>query len=333
MKAAVIHRYGKNDQVQIEEVTRPEPMQNDLLVSVRAASVNPVDFKIRGGELKQIVPYRLPLVLGNDLSGVVVSVGASVCRFKVGDEVFARLDKDRIGAYAEFALVRETAAAPKPAKLSHVEAASIPLVGLTAWQALVDIAKLSTGQRVLIHAGSGGVGTFAIQLAKHLGATVVTTVGARNGALVRGLGADQVIDYKGQRFDELVKDIDVVFDTQGGETLERSFRVVKRGGIVVTVGGVPDAKFAKAWGLNPFLVLALRFLTRRITRAAKKYGAKFEYLFMHADGAELGEIAKLLDAGVIRPVIDRTFHLTSIRDAFAYAETGRAVGKVVVTIP
>jgi len=333
MKAAVIHRYGKNDQVHIEEMAKPEPLQNDLLVSVRAASVNPVDFKIRAGELKQIVPYRLPLVLGNDLSGVVVSVGASVSRFKVGDEVFARLDKDRIGAYAEFALVRETAAAPKPANLSHVEAASIPLVGLTAWQALVDIAKLSAGQSVLIHAGSGGVGTFAIQLAKHLGATVATTVGARNRDLVKGLGADQVIDYKSQRFDELVKDVDVVFDTQGGETLERSFQVVKRGGTVVTVGGVPDAKFAKAWGLNPLLVLALRFLTRRITRAAKKHGAKFEYLFMHADGTELGEIAKLLDAGVVRPVIDRTFHLASIRDALAYAETGRTVGKVVVTIP
>ena len=333
MKAAVIHRYGKNDQVQIGEVAKPEPLQNDLLVSVRAASVNPVDFKIRAGELKQIVPYRLPLVLGNDLSGVVVSVGASVSRFKVGDEVFARLDKDRIGAYAEFALVRETAAARKPANLSHVEAASIPLVGLTAWQALVDIAKLTAGQSVLIHAGSGGVGSFAIQLAKHLGATVATTVGARNRDLVKGLGADQVIDYKSQRFDELVKDIDVVFDTQGGETLERSFRVVKRGGTVVTVGGVPDAKFAKAWGLNPFLVLALRFLTRRITRAAKKNGAKFEYLFMHADGAELAEIAKLLDAGVIRPVIDRTFHLAAIRDALAYVETGRTVGKVVVTVP
>jgi alcohol dehydrogenase len=333
MKAAVIHRYGKNDQVQVEEVAKPEPLANDLLVSVHAASVNPVDFKIRGGELKQIVPYRLPLVLGNDLSGVVVSVGASVSGFKVGDEVFARLDKDRIGTYAEFALVHETAAARKPAKLSHVEAASIPLVGLTAWQALVDIAKLSPGQSVLIHAGSGGVGTFAIQLAKHLGATVATTVGARNGDLVKGLGADQVIDYKSQRFEELVKDVDVVFDTQGGETLERSFRVVKRGGTVVTVGGVPDAKFAKAWGLNPFLVLALRFLTRRITRAAKKHGAKFEYLFMHADGAELGKIARLLDAGVIRPVIDRTFHLVSIRDALAYAETGRTVGKVVVTIP
>ena len=224
MKAAVIHRYGKNDQVHIEEMAKPEPLQNDLLVSVRAASVNPVDFKIRAGELRQIVPYRLPLVLGNDLSGVVVSVGASVSRFKVGDEVFARLDKDRIGAYAEFALVRETAAAHKPAKLSHVEAASIPLVGLTAWQALVDIAKLSAGQSVLIHAGSGGVGTFAIQLAKHLGATVATTVGARNSDLVKALGADQIIDYKSQRFDELVKDVDVVFDTQGGDTLERSFR-------------------------------------------------------------------------------------------------------------
>jgi NADPH:quinone reductase-like Zn-dependent oxidoreductase len=333
MRAAVIHRYGKNDQIQIEEIAKPQPLQNDLLVSVRAASVNPVDFKIRAGALKQIVPYRLPLVLGNDLSGVVVSVGASVSRFKVGDEVFARLDKDRIGAYAEFALIRETAAAHKPANLSHVEAASIPLVGLTAWQALIDIAKLSAGQSVLIHAGSGGVGTFAIQLAKHLGATVATTVGARNSDLVKALGADQIIDYKSQRFDELVKDVDVVFDTQGGETLERSFRVVKRGGIVVTVGGVPDAKFAKAWGLNPFLVLALGFLTRRITRAAARRGAKFEYLFMHADGAELGEIAKLLDAGVIGPVIDRTFPLASIRDALAYAEAGRTVGKVVVTIP
>jgi alcohol dehydrogenase len=217
MRAALIDKFGDNDLVRVAEVPRPTPTGNDLLVEVKAASINPVDFKIRSGKLKPLIPYRLPLVLGNDLSGVVVEVGPTVKKFKVGDQIFARLDKDRIGALAELALVREPAAAKKPARLSHVEAASLPLVGLTAWQCLLDIGHLKSGQKVLVTAGSGGVGTFAIQLAKHIGAEVFTTVGARNIELVTRLGADHAIDYKTTRFEDVAKEIDVVFDTQGGK--------------------------------------------------------------------------------------------------------------------
>ena len=226
----------------------PVPGPGDLLLEMRAASVNPVDFKIRGGGVKVLVKDRFPLVLGSDVSGVVASVGPGVTRFAPGDEVFARLRKDRIGSFAERVLVDEALAVKKPPNLTHAEAASIPLVGETSFQALVELGKLDKDQRVLIHAGSGGVGTFAIQLARHLGATVVTTASARNRALVEGLGASEVIDYRTQRFEDVAAPCDVVLDTQGGETLERSFRVVKEGGVVVTIGGKPDAKFAKAWG-------------------------------------------------------------------------------------
>ncbi len=332
MKAARIHRYGGNDRVQLDEIERPSPGPDDLLVAVRAASVNPVDYKMRDGGVKVLLPFKMPLTLGNDLSGIVEAVGPSVTKFKPGDEIFARLDKDRIGAFAEFALVRESAAAKKPESCSHVEAASLPLVGLTAWQAMREIGNLQRGQRVLIHAGSGGVGTFAIQLGRHLGAEVVTTVGARNVDLVRKLGADVVIDYRAARFEEKAGECDLVFDTQGGETLERSFAVVKRGGVVVTVGGRPDAKFARAWGLNFFFVAVLGILMRKVTRLAREKGARFEYLFMHPSGEQLGEIAALVDQKIIRPVVDRTYPLAQVKEALAYVEQGRAVGKVVVTI-
>jgi NADPH:quinone reductase-like Zn-dependent oxidoreductase len=332
MRAALIDKFGDNDRVRVAEVPRPTPRRNDLLVEVKAASVNPVDFKIRSGKLKPLIPYRLPLVLGNDLSGVVVEVGPDVKEFKVGDEIFARLDKDRIGAFAELALVREPAAAKKPARLSHVEAASLPLVGLTSWQCLLDIGHLKSGQRVLVTAGSGGVGTFAIQLAKHIGAEVFTTVGARNIELVKKLGADHAIDYETTRFEHVAKDIDVVFDTQGGETLLGAFKVIVRGGVVVTIGGNPDAKFARSWGVNPVLVLALGFMARHITRAAKGAGAHFEYWFVRADGQQLARIADLAESNVIRPIIDRTFALAQVKEALAYSEAGRATGKVIVEV-
>ena len=327
MRAAVIHAY--RGPVRIEDVPRPVPGDGDLLVQVRAASVNPVDLKIRAGNLKVLTPYRMPLTLGNDLSGTVVSGGT---RFKPGNEIYARLDKDRIGAFAEYALVRESAAALKPARLSHIEAASIPLVGLTSWQSMVEIGKVGPGSRVLIHAGSGGVGTFAIQLAKHLGAWVATTAGARNLDLVRSLGADQAIDYRAQEFDTVLSDLDFVLDTQGGETLLRSFSTVKRGGCIVSIGGLPDAKFARAWGLNPFLVLALRFMSRKETRLSRRAGVRYEYLFMRASGDQLARIAELIDGGIIRPVIDKTYRLDQIGAALAYSESGRATGKVVISI-
>src|SRR5262249_20900926 len=245
VKTARIHRY--KGPLVVEEVPQPVPARGDLLVKVHAASVNPVDFKIRDGRIKVLIPYRMPLTMGSGLSGTVVS-GDTSGRFKPGDEVFARLDKDRIGTWAGYALVRESAAALKPSRLTHVEAASIPLVGLTSWQAMVEIGKVRPGSRVLIHAGSGGVGTFAIQLAKHLGAWVATTAGARNLELVRSLGADLAIDYRAQEFETAVSDLDFVFDTQGGETLLRSFSVAKPGGVIVGINSPPTTKFAREWG-------------------------------------------------------------------------------------
>jgi alcohol dehydrogenase len=330
MKAALIRKYS--GAVAVEEITQPVPGPGDLLVRVRAASVNPVDFKIRDGKVKQLIRYKMPLVLGNDLAGDVEAVGPGVTKFAVGDAIYTRLDKDRIGAFAEYVLVRESAAANKPANLGYDEAASLPLVALTAWQALIDIAKLKAGQRVLIHAGSGGVGTFAIQLARHLGAEVVTTASPRNHELVRSLGATTIIDYKTERFEDKAGECDVVFDTQGGETLQRSFSVIRRGGVVVTVGGVPDAKFARAWGVSAPVVWALAFMMRKVTRLAKEHDARFEYLFMRADGSELASVAELVEKGEIRPVLDKRYSLAEITDALAYVESGRAVGKVVIQI-
>jgi NADPH:quinone reductase-like Zn-dependent oxidoreductase len=332
VKAARIHRYGGNDHVTLDEIPRPPPAPKDLLVAVRAASVNPVDFKIRDGKVKILLPYTMPITLGNDLSGEVVEVGSEVTRFRPGDAIYARLDKDKIGAFAEYALVRESAAAKKPGRLSHVEAASIPLVGLTSWQAMVEIGGLGPGKKVLVHAGSGGVGTFAIQLGRHLGAHVVTTVGTSNVELAKRLGAETIVDYRAARFEDTVSDCDVVFDTLGGETLERSFAVVKRGGVVVSVGGVPDRKFARAWGLNPLIALALGFMMRKVTRLARERGARFEYLFMRASGEQLETIGDLVEKRIIEPVLDRTFSLSNVKEALAYVEAGRTVGKVVITM-
>jgi alcohol dehydrogenase len=332
MKAAFIRRYGGTEVLELGEQPAPSPGPDDLQVQVRAASVNPIDFKIRAGHAKVVLPYKFPLILGNDLSGVVKAVGSRVTRFKPGDEIYARLDKDRIGSFAEEALVRESAAALKPTNTTHEEAASLPLVGLTCWQAFVDIARLERGQKILIHAGSGGIGTFAIQLAHHLGAVVATTTSARNAELVKQLGADIVIDYKTQRFEDVCREQDVVFDTVGGETQYRSFGAMRRGGVMVSIAGVPDAKFGRAYGLNPMMVLALSFLTRKTTRLARKHAVRFEYLFMRADGQQLGEIAKLVERGTIRPVIDKVFPLDQIREALAYSESGRAKGKIVIGI-
>jgi NADPH:quinone reductase-like Zn-dependent oxidoreductase len=332
MKAAVIDRYGSNDLVKVADVAVPRMGPLDLLVQVHAASVNPLDVKTRNGELKTLLKYRFPLVLGNDLSGVVADVGARVTRFKKGDAVYARLDSDRIGAFADFTAVREGAAALKPANVTFEEAASLPLVALTAWQALVEIGKLGANQRVLIHAGSGGVGSVAIQLARHLGATVFTTVGPRNVDLVKRLGADVAIDYRSERFEDVAKDCDVVLDSAGGDTLVRAFECVKPGGVVVSIGGTPSAAFARRWGLNPLIVLAIRVMSRKATAAARRHNARYEYLFMRADGEQLREITRLVEGGVIRPLVDKVFPLQQVREALAYSESGRATGKVVITV-
>ena len=332
MKAALIHRYGGNDQVRVADIPVPVMGAMDLLVRVHAASVNPLDGKTRAGKLKTLLKYRFPLVLGNDLSGVVSDVGERVTRFRKGDAVYARLDKDRIGTFAEFAVVREGAAALKPTNLTFEAAASLPLVALTAWQALVEIGKVGAGQRVLIHAGSGGVGSVAIQLARHLGATVFTTVGQRNLELVKRLGADVAIDYRSARFEDVAKDCDVVLDSAGGDTLVRCFECVKPGGVVVSIGSTPSAAFARSWGLNPILVLAIRVISRKATAAARRHNARYEYLFMRADGAQLREITRLVERGVIKPLLDKVFPLEQVRDALAYSESGRATGKVVVKV-
>lgn len=332
MKAAFIRRYGGNKVVELGELPAPQAGPGELLVEVHAASVNPVDFKIRDGLLKMIVPFGFPLILGNDLSGVVKAVGAGVTRFAPGDAVFARMDKRRIGAFAELAVVAEADAAARPANLSHFEAAAVPLAALTAWQALFEIGGLKAGQKVLIHAGSGGVGSFAIQLARHAGATVATTVGARNADLARSLGADIVIDYKAQRFEDVVSGQDLVLDTQAGDIQHRSFAVLKRGGVLVSIAGKPDGRLARQWGLNPLLGVLLDFLSRKTLRLAKRHGVRYEYLFMHPSGEQLAQIGRLLAEGGVRTVIDKVFPLEQVREALAYSEAGHATGKVVVEV-
>ena len=332
MKAFILDRYGSNDGVRHGEMPEPEMHDDDVLVQVHAASVNPVDLKIRDGKLKLVLPYRLPFVLGNDLAGVVVRVGSRVRRFKPGDEVYARPDKDRIGAFAEFISIREDAVANKPKQLTMEEAASIPLVGLTAWQALIERANLQRGHKVLIHAGSGGVGTFAIQLAKHVGATVATTTSTANLEWVKRLGADIVIDYKKDDFETILRDYDAVLDTQGGQTLEKSLRVLKPGGKLISISGPPDPDFAKDMGLPWVLRQVMRLLSYRIRKGAKRHRVSYSFLFMKPSGDQLREIGALIDSGAIRPVVDRVFPFESTKEALAYVEQGRARGKVIVKV-
>ena len=332
MKAFVVSKYGKANSVEAVELPEPELGDGDVLVEVHAASVNPLDLKIRNGELKPLLPYKLPLVLGNDLAGVVIKAGKNVRRFKPGDEVFARPDQDRIGAFAELIAISENDVAKKPHRLDMEQAASVPLVGLTAWQALVEKARLQAGQKVLIQAGSGGVGTIAIQLAKHLGATVATTTSTANVDWVKGLGADVVIDYKKDDFESVLHDYDVVIDTQGGQTLEKSLLVLKPGGKVISVAGPPEPDFAKEFGANWFLIQAMRALSFQIRRKAKRRGVTYSFLFMKASGDQLRELGSLIDSGAIRPVVDQVFPFQSTTEALAYVEKGRAKGKVVVKI-
>jgi NADPH:quinone reductase-like Zn-dependent oxidoreductase len=332
MKAFVVSRYGKKNNVHGVDLPEPVLRDSDVLVRIHAASVNPLDLKIRNGELKRLLPYKLPLVLGNDLAGIVVETGPNVQRFKEGDEVYARPDQDRIGAFAELIAISENDVAKKPHQLDMEQAASIPLVGLTAWQALIEKAELQAGQKVLIHAGSGGVGTIAIQLAKHLGAAVATTTSTANVEWVKGLGADFVIDYKKDDFESILRDYDVVIDTQGGETLEKSLRVLKPAGKVISVAGPPEPDFAREFGVNWLLIQAMRVLSFKIRWKAKRRGVSYSFLFMKASGDQLREFSSLIDSGAIRPVVDRVFPFESTTEALAYVEKGRAKGKVVIKI-
>lgn len=332
MKAFVIEGYGKKNAMRIADMPDPEIRDDEVLVQVHAAGVNLLDSKIKTGEFKLILPYRMPLILGHDVAGVVVSVGSRVSKFKPGDEVYARPDDFRIGSFAELIPVKEASLALKPQDLTMEEAASVPLVGLTAWQALVEVAQLKRGQKVFIQAGSGGVGTFAIQLAKHLGATVATTTSSANVEMVKGLGADVVIDYKTRDFEEVLKDYDVVLHSQDAKTLEKSMRVLKRGGKLVSISGPADPSFAKQIEAPVIVRLVIQMLSAGVRLRARSLGVDFTFLFMRANGAQLSEITRLIEQGLIRPVIDKVFPFAQANEALAYVEAGRAKGKVVVNV-
>jgi NADPH:quinone reductase-like Zn-dependent oxidoreductase len=332
MKAFSIDRYKSKDGGRIVDMPQPAVGDNDVLVQVHAAGVNLLDVKIADGEFKLLLPYRFPLVLGNDVAGVVVQVGSRVRQFKPGDEVYARPDKDRIGTFAEFIAMNEADVAIKPSDLSMEEAASIPLVGLTAWQALVEMAELKPGQKVFIQAGTGGVGTFAIQLAKHLGATVATTASAANFELVKALGADVLIDYKTQDFETLLQGYDVVLHSQDSKTLDKSLRVLKPGGTLISISGPPDPVFAEEIGVAWYVKQIIRVLSFGARRKAERLNVTFSFLFMRANGDQLSEITALIDQGVIRPVMNRVFPFESTEEALDFVDEGRTKGKVVVNV-
>ncbi|HDR7001585.1 NADP-dependent oxidoreductase [Bacillus cereus] len=331
MKAMIIDRYGKVP-MRMAEVPTPEINGYEVLAEIHAASINPIDFKIRDGKVKMLLKYEMPLILGNDFSGVITKVGSKVTRFKVGDEIYARPRKNKIGTFAEYIAIHEDDIALKPKNLSFEEAASIPLVGLTSYQALHDIMQLQKGQKILIHAGSGGVGTFAIQLAKIMGATFTTTASEAGANLVTSLGADEIINYKTEKFEDILKNYDAVFDTIGGATLEKSFNIIKSGGNIVSVSGMPNARFGKEFGSGFFKTLLFSLASKKLTALEKKHNAQYSFLFMKPSGDQLRTIANYIEAGKIKPVIDRVFPFEDAQKAMEYSESGRAKGKIIVKI-
>lgn len=332
MKALTFKRYGKSPDIGLTDVPRPTLKADELLVQVHAAGLNPIDNMIPTGMFKPVLHFQLPATLGSDLAGVVTEVGSNVTRFKPGDAVFASIFDLGTGAIAEFAVVPERAAALKPANLSFVQAASIPMVGLTSWQALKERVNLQPGQKVFIPAGSGGIGTFAIQLAKHLGAKVGTTTSTANVELVRALGADEVVDYKAQEFEMVLRDYDAVLGTVRGDAIEKSMSIVRPGSQIVSLIGPLDAAFARAKRLNVLLTLVFGLMSRKIIRLAKKRNLQYSFLFVHPNGAQLAEIGRLLEGQQIQPVIDRVFPFEKAKDALEYLAQGRAKGKVVVQV-
>ena len=332
MKALTFKRYGKSPEIGFADVPRPVLKPDELLVQVHAAGLNPIDNMIPTGLFKAVVRFQLPATLGSDLAGVVTEVGSRVTRFKPGDAVFANIFDLGTGSIAEFAAVPESVAAVKPANLDFVQAASIPMVGLTSWQALKERASLRPGQKVFIPAGSGGVGTFAIQLAKHLGAKVGTTTSTGNVELVRSLGADEVVDYKKQEFEKVLRGYDAVLGTVRGDTIEKSFGILKPGSKIVSLVGPPDAAFARARRLNFFLTFVFGLMSRKIMRLAKKQEVSYSFLFARPDGDQLAEIGELFKTERIRPVIDKVFPFEQAKDALAYLAQGRSKGKIVVKV-
>jgi NADPH:quinone reductase-like Zn-dependent oxidoreductase len=308
MKAVRIHKYGGPEVLIFEDAPRPAPGPGELLIRVCAAGVNPVDWKIRAGYLKDIRPYTFPLILGWDLSGVVEATGPGVGKFKQGDDVYSRPDSSRDGAYAEYIAVKEAEVAFKPVSIDHIHASAIPLACLTAWQAIFDTAGLSAGQRILIHAAAGGVGSFAVQLAKWKGAYVIGTASGRNQSFLRDLGVDEPIDYEKTRFEDLVQEVDVVFDTIGGDTQERSWKVLKKGGFLVSIVAPPSAE------------------------EAARNGVRQAFVWMAPNGPELTEIAALVDTGILKPIVETVLPLASARRAHELSQTGHARGKIVLRV-
>ncbi|KQS00540.1 NADPH:quinone oxidoreductase [Williamsia sp. Leaf354] len=330
MKAFVIDKY--KGPVHLAEVAVPTVGPRDVLVKVAAASVNPLDKMVRNGEFKALIKYRTPITLGHDVSGVITEVGAQVSEFAVGDEIFARPRDLRIGTFAEYIAIDADDVAPKPTSLSFAEAAAVPLVALAAWQILVEKANIRPGQKVLVHAGAGGLGSTVIQLAKHLGAHVATTASSSSAELVTALGADVVIDYRTDDFAEVLSGYDLAIDAVGGDNLVRTLTVLKPGGLALGVTGPPDAGFAKQLGAPKPFEFVLSLLSRKVRAAAKKRGVTYAFFYMHADGATLATLAALYEAGHLRPVVDTTFSFDDTVDAIAYVDAGRARGgKVVIT--
>lgn len=333
MKAYIIEKYSKKEKLRFTQTAEPIAKENEVLVQIHAAGINLLDSMIKKGDFKVFLPYKTPIINGHDMAGTVVKVGPGVKKFKIGDEVYSRVGDYRIGTFAEYIAVNVSDLSLKPKNLTMEEAGSIPLVGLTAWQALVEIANVKKGQKVFVQAGSGGVGTFAIQLAKHLGAYVATTTSAKNIDLVKGLGADLVIDYKTQEFSNLLKDYDVVLHSNREKiVLEQSLGILKKGGQLISLVGPPTPEFAQEIGLPWYLKLVTKFLSSSARKKAKKLNVSFKFLFMRAEGNQLGEITKLIEAGIIKPVIDKVFPFEQTNEALSYVETGRSKGKVVVKV-
>jgi NADPH:quinone reductase-like Zn-dependent oxidoreductase len=333
MKAFVVEKYGKDG---LHATTVPEPTmgRRDVLVRVSAASINPLDTMTRNGEFKRLLKHKPPFVLGHDMAGVITEVGTDVHDFQVGDEVYARPRDLRIGTFAELIAIDQDDVAPKPTSLTLPEAAAVPLVALAAWQILVDRAHLQQGQKVLVHAGAGGLGSTVIQLAKHLGAVVASTTDTATTDLVRDLGADIVVDYTQQDFSQVLSGYDLVVDSLGGQNLEKSLTVLKPHGLVIGVAGPPDAGFAQQLGAPAMLGVVMSVLSRKVRKAAKALDVRYEFLFMQANGSQLRELSALYDAGALRPVIDTTFMFDQTPEAMAYVEQGRTkAGQVVITMP
>lgn len=331
MRAFTVTRYDGKEELELTEVAAPVVKDNEVLVQIHAAGINLLDSLIKKGDFKIFLPYKPPFVLGHDVAGVVTKVGTAVNKFKVGDEVYARPSNFHIGTFAEYISIPENDLALKPKNISMEEAASIPLVGLTAWQALIEIGKLNKGQKVFIQAGSGGVGTFAIQLAKHVGATVATTTSASNFDLVNKLGADVIIDYQKEDFENRLKDYDVVLHSnRDSKILEKSLRVLKPGGILISLTGPPTPGFAAELNLGWHLKFLTKLLSSAVRKEAKKLNVNFSFLFMKAEGNQLSEITTLINSGIIKPVVEKVFQFEQTNEAMAYVETGRAKGKVVV---